>query len=74
MRAIEGSAIASKILEEGVVVSLHWFYEAPAITQSKFQLMIHVRILDDRQITHLICVRLKLLLYDFFRLCFGPSK
>ena len=30
--------------------------------------------LDDRQITHLICVRLKHLLYDFSRGCFGPSK
>ena len=29
--------------------------------------------IDDRQITHLICVRLKHLLYDFFRGCFGPS-
>ena len=27
---------------------------------------------DDRQITHLICVRLKHLLYDFFRGRFGP--
>ena len=27
---------------------------------------------DDRQITHLICVRLKHLLNDFFRGCFGP--
>ena len=27
---------------------------------------------DDRQITHLICVRLRHLLYDFFRGCFGP--
>ena len=24
-----------------------------------------LKIIDDRQITHLICVRLKLLLYDF---------
>ena len=29
--------------------------------------------LDDRQITHLICVRLKHLLCDFFRACFGSS-
>ena len=29
--------------------------------------------LDDRQMTHLICVRLRHLLYDFFRECFGPS-
>ena len=28
--------------------------------------------IDDRQITHLICVRLKHLLYDLFRGCFGP--
>ena len=28
--------------------------------------------LDDRQITHLICVRLRHLLYDFLRGCFGP--
>ena len=28
--------------------------------------------LDDRQITHLICVRLRHVLYDFFRGCFGP--
>ena len=28
--------------------------------------------LDDRQITHLIGVRLKDLLYDFCRGCFGP--
>ena len=28
--------------------------------------------LDDRQITHLICVRLKHLLYDFLRGCYGP--
>ena len=28
--------------------------------------------LDDRQITHLICVRLKHLLYDFSRGCYGP--
>ena len=30
--------------------------------------------IDDRQITHLICVRLKHLLYDFFRGCFGPPS
>ena len=30
-------------------------------------------LLDDRQITHLIAVRLKHLLYDIFRGCFGPS-
>ena len=29
---------------------------------------------NDRQITHLICVRLKHLLYDFFSRCFGPLK
>ena len=28
--------------------------------------------LDDRPITHLICVHLRLLLYDFFRGSFGP--
>ena len=28
--------------------------------------------IDDCQITHLICVRLRRLLYDFFRGCFGP--
>ena len=28
-------------------------------------------LLDDRQITHLICARLKYDLYDFFRGCFG---
>ena len=28
--------------------------------------------LDEGQITHLICVRLKYDLYDFFRGCFGP--
>ena len=28
--------------------------------------------LVDRQITHLICVRLRHLLYDFFMACFGP--
>ena len=27
--------------------------------------------LDERQITHLICARLKYDLYDFFRGCFG---
>ena len=27
---------------------------------------------DDRQTTHLICVRLEHLLYDFLRGCFGP--
>ena len=31
------------------------------------------REVDDRQITHLISVRLEHLLYDFFRGCFGPS-
>ena len=31
-------------------------------------------LLDDRQITHLICVRLRHLLYDFSRGCFGPFK
>ena len=30
--------------------------------------------LDDRQITHLICARLKYDLYDFFRGCFGPAS
>ena len=30
------------------------------------------RNLDERQITHLICARLKYDLYDFFRGCFGP--
>ena len=29
---------------------------------------------DERQITHLICVRLKHLLYDFFRGYFGPPS
>ena len=29
-------------------------------------------LLDERQITHLICARLKYDLYDFFRGCFGP--
>ena len=29
-------------------------------------------LLDDRQFTHLICVRLRHLLYDFFRGRFGP--
>ena len=28
--------------------------------------------IDDRQITHLVCVRLKHLQNDFFRACFGP--
>ena len=28
--------------------------------------------LDEGQITHLICARLKYDLYDFFRGCFGP--
>ena len=28
-------------------------------------------LLDERQITHLICARLKYDLYDFFRRCFG---
>ena len=28
--------------------------------------------LDDRQITHLTCIRLRHLLYDFFRGGFGP--
>ena len=31
-----------------------------------------LKVIDDRQITHLICVRLKHFLYDFFRGCFGP--
>ena len=31
-------------------------------------------ILDERQITHLICARLKYDLYDFFRGCFGPAS
>ena len=31
-------------------------------------------LLDDRQITHLICARLKYDLYDFFRGCFGPAS
>ena len=31
-------------------------------------------VLDDRQITHLICVRLRHLLYDFFRGCLGPQQ
>ena len=30
-----------------------------------------LRIFDDRQITHLIRVRLRHVLYDFFRGCFG---
>ena len=30
--------------------------------------------LDDRQITHLICARLKYDLYDFFWRCFGPAS
>ena len=30
--------------------------------------------LDERQITHLICARLKYDLYDFFRGCFGPAS
>ena len=30
--------------------------------------------LDDRQITHLICVCLRHLLYDFLRGCFGPPS
>ena len=30
------------------------------------------RFVDDRHITHLICVHLRHLLYDFFRACFGP--
>ena len=29
------------------------------------------RRIDDSQITRLICVRLRHLLYDFFRVCFG---
>ena len=29
-------------------------------------------LLDERQITHLICARLKYDLYDFLRGCFGP--
>ena len=29
---------------------------------------------DERQITHLICARLKYDLYDFFRRCFGPAS
>ena len=34
----------------------------------------HIAQLDDHQITHLICVRLKLLLYDFLGGCFGPPS
>ena len=30
--------------------------------------------LDERQITHLICARLKYDLYDFFRGCSGPAS
>ena len=30
--------------------------------------------IDERQITHLICARLKYDLYDFFRGCFGPAS
>ena len=30
--------------------------------------------LDEGQITHLICARLKYDLYDFFRGCFGPAS
>ena len=30
--------------------------------------------LDERQIAHLICARLKYDLYDFFRGCFGPAS
>ena len=30
--------------------------------------------LDEHQITHLICARLKYDLYDFFRGCFGPAS
>ena len=30
--------------------------------------------LDERQITHLICARLKYDLYDFFRGRFGPAS
>ena len=36
------------------------------------ELIASLSMIDDRQITHLICVRLKHLLYDFFRGCFGP--
>ena len=31
-------------------------------------------VLDEGQITHLICARLKYDLYDFFRGCFGPAS
>ena len=39
-----------------------------------FRLWLLLKFLDDRHITHLICVCVKHLLCDFLRGCFGPSS
>ena len=35
---------------------------------------INLEKIDEGQITHLVCARLKDDLYDFFRGCFGPAS
>ena len=53
----------SKSGEKGTTI--HWRKFKKSSRDSAPKLQISVPCLDDRQITHLICVRLKLLLYDF---------
>ena len=65
-------------LPSGRGLGAHWLF-SPSLEASLrlavsyyYVTSLYIIYLDEGQITHLICARLKYDLYDFFRGCFGP--
>ena len=64
--------LGEPVILMGFAISLVSVMSANPALNSLFVAVVGLELLDDRQITHLICVRLRHLLYDSFRGCFGP--